>query len=95
VVSSQLGNLSGKGWPGRTKEFGERLMPCGSWWYMCGFKRKGIVKELQDAVILENNKRLLSYPMMKLRDGTGVVFASTEMGRRCIPSKTPCKNRIS
>lgn len=83
---------SGKVWPGRSKEFGVRQVSCGTWWWECGFTnpRKKIV-DLPEGQVLEMNKRLVPYPMMTIRDGTGVVFGSTECGRRCFPSKTKCK----
>ncbi|CAJ1927225.1 unnamed protein product [Cylindrotheca closterium] len=33
--------------------------------------------------------RLARYPMLRLQGGSGVVFGSTEQGRRCIPRKGP------
>jgi hypothetical protein len=38
----------------------------------------------------EAHKRLIPYPMMRLQGGSGVVFGSTEQGRRCMSSKTRC-----
>jgi hypothetical protein len=53
---------------------------CGSFWYWCGFGRRG------DPLV--DHERLLPYKFMRLRHGTGIVsLAGTEHGRRCNPGK--------
>jgi hypothetical protein len=82
----------GSTWIGRSEPFcqGGRT-PCGgSMWWSLGFNRNQ--KDLTDEEILQQHERLVAYPMMRLGDGTGVVFASTNHGRRCLPSKTSCRN---
>ncbi|KAL3934411.1 MAG: hypothetical protein SGBAC_009864 [Bacillariaceae sp.] len=83
---------AGKGWPGRSEEFGEKQIPCGTWWWGCGFTKndKEDIRELKGDEIREKHKRLLSYPMMSLNSGTGIIFGPTEQGRKCFPSKQPC-----
>jgi hypothetical protein len=54
---------------------------CGTFWYMCGFGKKG-----GDPFV--DHERLLAYKFMRLRDGTGIVsLTGTEHGRRCNPGK--------
>jgi hypothetical protein len=57
---------------------GESNYPeCGTFWYMCGFGKKG-----GDPLV--DHERLLPYKFMRLRDGTGIVsLTGTEHGRRC------------
>lgn len=81
----------GPTWPGRSEEFGTQQRPCkGYWWWGCGFSNNYKVLDLTKEEVLQHHKRLVPYPMMKIKGGTGVVFGPTEMGRRCIPSKTTC-----
>jgi len=40
--------------------------------------------------IKEGHRRLLKYKWMRLKDGVGIVFASNNNGRFCVPSKTMC-----
>ena len=81
---------AGKGWPGRSEEFGEKQIPCSTWWWGCGFSEKEGVRLLGASEIREKHKRLLGYPIMSLKSGTGVIFGPSEQGRRCFPSKDPC-----
>lgn len=54
----------------------------GDWWYQCGFNKEG------------NHSRLEPYEFIRLSRGTGITaLASTEHGRRCIPSRVPCRRR--
>jgi hypothetical protein len=69
--------LEGKRRPGMT-DF-ER---CGSFWYMCGYGKRG------------NHSRLEPYRFVRLSHGIGITtLAGTEQGRRCIPSFVPCRLR--
>jgi hypothetical protein len=79
-------------WPGRSEAFGDTSgRPCENWWWACGFSdSKQPVKNLTSSEILKLHKRLVPYPMMLLKSGIGAVFGPTNMGRRCIPSKSPC-----
>jgi hypothetical protein len=79
--------------PGRTKEFGIGRFPCdGDWWWACGYQGQITINTLKNTThIREAHKRLLDYPMMKFKDGSGLIWGSNERGRRCFPSKTPCK----
>eukprot|EP00980_Cylindrotheca_fusiformis_P023647 scaffold10700_cov108-Cylindrotheca_fusiformis.AAC.11 len=74
--------------PGRTEEFGTKQRPCGQWWWACGFTDQDTIQS--EIEVRELHKRLVPYPMMSLQGGTGVVVLGTEMGRRCLPSSTPC-----
>ncbi|KAG7351691.1 hypothetical protein IV203_007739 [Nitzschia inconspicua] len=78
----------GRYWPGVD---GSHWKKCKPWW-TCGRKKidydKGQVYNA--TAIANNNPRLLPYPMMRLNSGTGAVFASSNHGRRCLPSKTGC-----
>lgn len=67
----------------------------GPWWWTCGFHDKVVQAELTQEDALEKHKRLASYPMMRLKQGTRIVFGPTEHGRKCIPSKDPCPLSIS
>jgi hypothetical protein len=81
----------GPKWPGRSEEFGTQQRPCrGSWWWGCGYSKDYKVLDLTKEQVLEYHKRIVPYPMMTIKRGTGIVFGPTEMGRRCLPSKTPC-----
>jgi hypothetical protein len=76
----------GPHWHGRMND--TRHKPCrGQQWWGCG-----LLGERQDTPekILRLQKRLLPYPLMRLEYGTRIVFLSTNQGRRCIPSTTPC-----
>mmetsp|Transcript_40812 Transcript_40812/g.98423 ORF Transcript_40812/g.98423 Transcript_40812/m.98423 type:complete len:566 (+) Transcript_40812:40-1737(+) len=90
----------GPEWPGRSEEFGIQQRPCGGhWWWGCGYQQasssnKPVLDQTKEEV-LENHKRLIPYPMMTISKGTGIVFAPTEMGRRCLPSRDPCKRSDS
>eukprot|EP00980_Cylindrotheca_fusiformis_P000224 scaffold52_cov183-Cylindrotheca_fusiformis.AAC.3 len=75
---------AGKSWPGRN----ESLLPCGTYWWACGFDDTIHQRNLSAADVLERHKRLINYPLMRLKDGTGVVFGSSNQGRSCKPSKT-------
>jgi hypothetical protein len=81
---------AGAEWPGRSEEFGEKQFPCETWWWACSYSDKHQIRNLSRLEILEKNKRLIPYPMMSLRSGTGVIIGPSEQGRRCFPSKTPC-----
>lgn len=83
----------GSSWIGRNEPFCQGgKVPCGgSMWWSLGFHREQ--KDLSNDEILQVHKRLIPYPMMRVGDGgTGVVFASTNHGRRCFPSKRSCRN---
>ncbi|CAJ1966125.1 unnamed protein product [Cylindrotheca closterium] len=83
----------GKGWPGRSEEFGTDQNPCnGKSWWACGFVGEGRQSKSADRV-QELHKRLIPYPLMSLEQGTGVIFGPTNAGRRCFPSHSPCPNR--
>jgi hypothetical protein len=56
----------------------------GKFWYTCDFGSK------ESTSVESRFKRFTVYPMMRLKEGTGVVWASTEQGRRCFPSRTSC-----
>lgn len=64
---------------------------CGRWW-LCGFDPNVIQTSLNASEVHTRHKRLLPYPMMRLEGGVGVVFGSTERGRRCTPSNRPCNS---
>jgi hypothetical protein len=82
---------NGPKWPGRSKEFGTKQRPCrGYWWWGCGYSNDYKVLDLTKEQVLEHHKRIVPYPMMNIKGGTGIVFGPTEMGRRCLPSKMPC-----
>lgn len=78
----------GKSWVGRIDT------SCGTNWWVCGFDDKIQQRELSSAEVLERHKRLVPYPLMRLEDGTGVVFGSSNYGRLCIPSKRHCQKGI-
>ena len=40
--------------------------------------------------ILKGHENILKYKMMRLQNGLGIVFGSSNQGRRCLPSKIPC-----
>ena len=78
----------GSAWPG-VKDFED----CGNFWYICGFNSeelKSAKAPLSEQLVMDLFKRFAVYPMMRLKDGTGVVFGATEHGRRCYPSRTSC-----
>jgi hypothetical protein len=76
--------------PGRTKEYGTGRFPCdGYWWWACGFYNND-TKKLTKEEVRNRHKRLLEYPMVRFKDGSGLVWGSNERGRRCFPSKTSC-----
>jgi hypothetical protein len=77
----------GSSWIGRSERFG----PCGTNWFVCGFDENVVQKNMSEENVLERHKRIVPYSLMRLQDGTGIVFASSNQGRRCFPSKTPCK----
>ncbi|KAL3940616.1 MAG: hypothetical protein SGBAC_004872 [Bacillariaceae sp.] len=83
--------------PGRTKEFGTGRFPCrdGYWWFFCGFDHhednETSAQMDQEQLAREEHKRLLEYPMIRFRDGSGMVWASNERGRRCFPSNGQCR----
>ncbi|CAB9503595.1 expressed unknown protein [Seminavis robusta] len=56
---------------------------CGTWWYMCGFK-----KDFNDKSLGDVHERLRPYQFMKLKQGTGLTLLSGNLfGRRCFPAK--------
>eukprot|EP00980_Cylindrotheca_fusiformis_P023176 scaffold10199_cov146-Cylindrotheca_fusiformis.AAC.33 len=80
----------GSVWVGRNQPFckGTRA-PCGvSMWWSLGFEKNPEL--LSPEQIRDEHRRLVPYPLMRLEEGTGLVFGSTNHGRRCFPSKTPC-----
>jgi hypothetical protein len=77
--------------PGRTQEYGKGRFPCdGYWWWACGFHNNDTKKVLTKEEVRNRFKRLLEYPMVRFKDGSGLVWGSNERGRRCFPSKTSC-----
>ena len=80
--------------PGRSKEFGTDFYSCDYYpWWACGYLNK--TKGLKDDEVRDLHKRLVPYPMLRLTtSGTGLVFASSEGGRSCIPSRTSCPSVI-
>ena len=78
---------NGRDWPGRDGWHG-----CHPWW-TCGFRKIDYTNgETYNVSAIEaNHKRLHPYQMMRLQTGVGAVFASSNHGRQCIPSKRPCK----
>ncbi|KAL3938229.1 MAG: hypothetical protein SGBAC_006821 [Bacillariaceae sp.] len=68
---------------------------CGTWWWTCGFHDGFVQNNFSKEEALDKHKRLAMYPMMRLKEGTGVVFGPTEHGRKCIPSKDPCPKSSS
>jgi hypothetical protein len=76
----------GKSWAGRSEAFGS----CGTNWWACGFDEKIQQTKLSNAEVLERHKRLVPYPLMRLQDGTGLVFGSTNQGRNCVPLNAKC-----
>ncbi|CAJ1956355.1 unnamed protein product [Cylindrotheca closterium] len=82
----------GGAWVGRMEPFCRGAKePCGgSMWWSTSLNKPP--KDTTDEGILEHYQKLVPYPMMRLGYGTRLVFASTNHGRRCFPSKTPCGN---
>ena len=80
--------------PGRSKEFGRMMYPCDDYpWWACGYLNQ--TKDMNEAEIRQAHKRLLEYPMLRLEvSGTGLVFGSSERGRKCIPMQSPCPDGI-
>eukprot|EP00980_Cylindrotheca_fusiformis_P026002 scaffold15140_cov164-Cylindrotheca_fusiformis.AAC.4 len=66
---------------------GHKFDDCGRWW-LCGFDPHVIQTSLNETEVRKRHERLLPYPLMRLEDGIGMVFGSSERGRRCIPSKS-------
>jgi hypothetical protein len=65
--------------PGKTN-----YSDCGTWWYMCGFK-----KDFNDKSLGDVHERLRQYQFMKLKTGTGLtLLAGNLFGRRCFPAKS-------
>ncbi|KAG7356871.1 hypothetical protein IV203_001558 [Nitzschia inconspicua] len=79
----------GHAWPG--DDGWERKDGCRPWW-TCGFHRIRFDRgeKFNQTALLEKHERLQLYPMMRLHNGIGAVFASTNHGRRCFPSKSQC-----
>ncbi|KAL3905757.1 MAG: hypothetical protein SGILL_009548 [Bacillariaceae sp.] len=73
----------GKHWPYLS------VKTCGPWWG-CTFKDIN-GEEFNETQLVERHGALQLYPMMQIRNGVGPVFGATNHGRRCYPSKTPCK----
>lgn len=82
----------GGAWIGRLEPFcmGAKE-PCGgSMWWSNSLRKQP--QNTTDEGLLVHHQKLVHYPMMRLDYGTRLVFASTNHGRRCFPSKTPCSN---
>ena len=84
-------------WPGRMLVPKRSQYPCNDWWWACGFnpKKDGIIINYTDPdQIRDIHKPLLPYPMIRLKNSM-LVFGPTEQGRRCLPSRTPCRSSTS
>ena len=73
---------------------------CGNFWWLCGFdEHAGEIRNSKPVtddglpMIMVAHKRLVGYPLMRLKRGTGVVFASDEHGKTCRPHLGPCIRR--
>lgn len=72
---------------------------CGIWWWECGYHiirsrylKGGRSTELINMTFaMDAHKRVALYPFVKLKRGTGVVFAGSASGRRCLPSHGACR----
>lgn len=83
----------GGAWVGRMEPFCHGVKePCGSSMWWATRLRLQPPKDTTEEGLLEHYQTLVPYPMMRLEYGTRLVFASTNHGRRCFPSKTPCGN---
>ncbi|KAL3822321.1 hypothetical protein ACHAXA_002636 [Cyclostephanos tholiformis] len=71
---------------------------CGNFWWQCGYgahsKKRMTSNPVTNQVpmIMVAHKRLLGYKLMRLKRGTGVMFASAEGGKTCRPHVGPCNN---
>jgi hypothetical protein len=73
---------------------------CGNFWWTCGFgKLHGRhARKIRNSepvkngvpVVIVAHKRLLGYRLMRLKRGTGVVYASAEGGKTCSQHVGPC-----
>ena len=73
---------------------------CGNFWWQCGFgnlhgRRARKIRNSEPVtkglpVVMVMHKRLLGYQFMRLKRGTGVVYASAEGGKTCSPHVGPC-----
>jgi hypothetical protein len=82
----------GGAWVGRLEPFCRGAKePCGGsmWWSTSLLMAP---KDTTEEGLMQHYQKLVPYPMMRLEYGTRLVFASTNHGRRCFPSKTPCVN---
>jgi len=59
---------------------------CRGRWYACGFKKRGAGRNVSHAEAIEAHRRLLEYPMIRLRSGLGVPVVHNH-ARLCRPSK--------
>ena len=63
-------------------------------WWMCGYinmrNPKSIITIEGLSKVVVAHKRLLGYPLMRLKRGTGVVYASAEGGKFCRPTSGSC-----
>ncbi|VEU36699.1 unnamed protein product [Pseudo-nitzschia multistriata] len=80
---------------------------CDSWWWNCAFTAlqyyddnhyegalEALVESNNETYVLDLHKRHSVYPMVRLKRGTGVVFAGGESGRMCNPSQLgTCKRQ--
>ena len=75
------------------------IAKCDSWWWQCGYsffnnliKKHGTSygQTVNETHLLEAYKRTILYPFVRLKRGTGVVFAGSAHGRRCLPSNGTC-----
>eukprot|EP00571_Detonula_confervacea_P002580 CAMPEP_0172319912 /NCGR_PEP_ID=MMETSP1058-20130122/39015_1 /TAXON_ID=83371 /ORGANISM="Detonula confervacea, Strain CCMP 353" /LENGTH=546 /DNA_ID=CAMNT_0013035057 /DNA_START=278 /DNA_END=1915 /DNA_ORIENTATION=- len=68
---------------------------CASFWWMCGYNGMQNNKSLEAIQgipqVIVAHKRLLGYPFMRLKRGSGVVYASANWGKTCRPQKGLCK----
>jgi len=78
---------------------------CGVFWWTCGFVElrddwdddddsrddDAIANKGNDDSITEAHKIISSYPLIRLKRGTGVVFVGSEIGRTCRPQPGPCE----
>jgi len=69
---------------------------CGDFWWKCGYHdmRPNPQNPPQTSNgmsrAMEAHKRLVGYSLMRLKRGTGVVYASSERGKTCRPQVGPC-----
>ena len=70
---------------------------CGDFWWRCGYNKMLTNPEISSEAIEQGlssimvaHKRLMGYSLMRLKQGTGVVYASAEHGKTCSPKIGLC-----